>query len=936
MHSKTLESHLRDACKSHPQLKRLKSQWNIDKELISNALQNITQIFPHFSRHDASHSKQILVNIERILGEKIKFLSATDTWLILESAYNHDIGMVITEKQIQDLNTPEFQSFLDHLIFQKENPLSEFAQKWKNGSIQLSIGSKAHEINREYIQLIAEWFRRKHAGSSSKIVRDPMNEIGLNSPRNELLPSRLFGILSDICRSHGENFDYVLKLPFAEVGIATEDCHPRFVACLLRIADLLDIDDNRFCPVMLRTCGSSLPDLSALHVEKHQSIRRFRLDSERIQIELECPTPESYEITHDWFKWLEDEYHNQTQFWNKIVPSNDFGTLPTLSTPTVKIAPPYVVISPGEKPQFKIDTDAILELVRGTGLYSSKHECIREILQNAVDASLIALWIEHENEIKDLEPTTPQMTSLFDKYRINIDIRDCISDSSTLLLKVTDKGIGIDFQTIKYIFSVGSSAKNWEKQKIINEMPTWYKPSGAFGLGIQSIFLLSDEFIIKSKSRITNECHVIEFYKSEKNKILIKNIEASNEPYGTSIEIRVKAEKFPNQMQNTQKYTAMHQEINRYDFTNEDSDLSIYEKTMIINSINEFNFYSPIKIEGLNEAGQKGKRYFCKKSNTILSNVKFIEGHGSITSYFRGQKFEKFNRYVDFVNLEIDFYGYPSKEFLTYNRENILPNMRCKAYIDTLTALQNYIEAEFESIDEKQKPTAAIFYYFYFSNTLKDNPDYISTYMWKYEVLLHNGKKTLKELIDNFDKYKHINTYELSQLDQDEPPIEASSNTLNFTNRNSHAIFKAIVKLAKENNFWLILEKKDIHHKNYRISRENEKPLSDTEFKDFLLSIPDDYWGIGQRHLFPCWDRFECLAINANPAWGRKYFSLYSDSKYMVLPIYCKEHVELDESDDLCEWTFKNRANQNVSLKEISDSYSELRKTIKKMLEQNS
>lgn len=930
MHSKTLEFHLKEACKTHPQLKRLKSQWNIDKELISNALQNITQIFPHFSRHDASHSKQIIVNIERILGEKIKFLSATDTWLILESAYNHDIGMVITEKQIQDLNTPEFQSFLDLLIFQKNSPLSEFAKKWKDESIQFPIGAQAHETNREYVQLLAEWFRRKHAGSSSNIVRDPLNEIGLNSPRNELLPNRLFGILSDICRSHGENFDYVLSLPFSEVGMATDDCHPRFIACLLRIADLLDIDDNRFCPVMLRTCGSSLPDLSALHVEKHQSIRRFRLDSDRIQIELECPTPESYEITHDWFKWLEDEYHNQTQFWNKIVPSNEFGTLPILSTPVVKIAPPFIVISPGEKPQFKIDTDAILELVRGTGLYSSKQECIREILQNAVDASLLALWLEHEKEIKNLNPIDSKMIELFNKYMINVNIEGSPDDTSALSLKVTDKGIGIDFKTIKYIFSVGSSAKNWDKQKIISGMPIWYKPSGAFGLGIQSIFLLSDEFIIKTKSRISHESHIIEFSNIKKNKILIKKTDSNSLPYGTTVEIKIKAEKFPSKIKTTRKSNPIYKELNKYDFTNEKSDLSIYEKISIINSINEFSLYSPIKIEEFNNPEKSEVRFFCNESNTILSNVTFVDDYSSYTTYFRGQKFNDLKYILEFVNFEIDFYSNTSKEFITYNREKILPDMRHEAYRKTLTTIKNYIINNFEKIPEKQKPIAAIFCYRYFSQALKSIPENIHSYIFKYDVLLHNETKKLEALLNNLDQYRYIDLY--NRNSQNPPKVKTLKGTVVFANRNSTLVFNVIANLAKERGFWFILESRNDQKIHYRISEKNEQPLSDDQFRKFLLEIPNDFFTIGQRCLFPCWEQHNNLAVNANPKWGRQYPSLYSNSKYMVLPIYCGENIKLDESDYLCTWTYENRSDLNISLEEIRASYNVLKEKLKTIL----
>ena len=86
-----LITHLNEKSKEHDQLRLLVNQWEFDKVLIPKALQNVGQLFPHYSRHDVSHSLQILVNIERLLGEDINKLSATDTWLILEAAYWHDI-----------------------------------------------------------------------------------------------------------------------------------------------------------------------------------------------------------------------------------------------------------------------------------------------------------------------------------------------------------------------------------------------------------------------------------------------------------------------------------------------------------------------------------------------------------------------------------------------------------------------------------------------------------------------------------------------------------------------------------------------------------------------------------------------------------------------------------------------------------------------------
>ncbi len=88
------------------------AQWQYDKRLVGGALQHVEQFFPHYSLHDASHSRTILTQIGRVLGEeRVKRLSATDLWLLLEAAFMHDIGMVVSDDQLREwLRDPEFQA----------------------------------------------------------------------------------------------------------------------------------------------------------------------------------------------------------------------------------------------------------------------------------------------------------------------------------------------------------------------------------------------------------------------------------------------------------------------------------------------------------------------------------------------------------------------------------------------------------------------------------------------------------------------------------------------------------------------------------------------------------------------------------------------------------------------------------------------------------
>ena len=79
-------------------------------------------------------------------------------------------------------------------------------------------------------------------------------------------------------------------------------------------------------------------------------------------------------------------------------------------------------------------------------------------------------------------------------------------------VSISDKGLGISKQQLKFLSNTGSSSKNVLKQDIIRNMPMWMRPSGVFGIGFQSIFLLTDRVDIETKDFFTDECISIEMY----------------------------------------------------------------------------------------------------------------------------------------------------------------------------------------------------------------------------------------------------------------------------------------------------------------------------------------------------------------------------------------------------------------------------------------
>ncbi|MCF9017370.1 ATP-binding protein [Pseudomonas syringae] len=923
-----LEKIFEEACEKHEHLKLLQSQWRFDRELIAKALQNISSVFPHYSRHDSSHSKQIIVNIERMLGERIYHLTATDMWLILEAAYCHDIGMVVTHKQIQDMDSPEFKVYVKDIAAQHDHELNNFAIRWDAGSATLPAGANAQTFFNDYKRLLAEWYRRKHPQNAAKIIHDPFDEIGLSSPRNELLPKRLFGALAAICNAHGEAFDHVMKLPFSEAGMATEDCHPRYVAFLLRMADLLDVDDNRFCPVMMRMSGESLPPSSHAHLEKHQAIRHFRLDSERIEIEVVCPTPESYEVAHDWFKWLEQEYHSQSQRWPKIVPNKKLGRLPTLSPPKVSLRDPYVVITEGKRPNFDLDQTAILRLLRGTGLYTSKVDSIREVLQNAVDSTIISIWQQYKSEVSGLSPDKARMQEIYAEKPIVVDFQPSVADPNLFTLSVKDFGTGVSSDDLKRILKVGSSSKTSDRARLIREMPEWFKPSGNFGIGLQSVSLLSSQFRIASKSRTKGEAFEITFNLDLNGSVVVKQVDPEGLDFGATVSIEIRIDDFPKTMSipwGRERENLM-LTMKGYDFTEPGSDLKVYEQIQVHQAILDFSHGSPIKISSFHQGASLSAKevFFVGDLNISLSNVKFGPWSSlNIRTLFRGQPFKGLEGAVSYAMCEVDFHGFAAIDFLTYNREKILPNIKSEAIELLNRAILRFIEEKFDFLDGPERPYAAAFYFCspYHSD---ERRKYYSDLV-KYPVKLYGRDEMPLGAVIKAIKDKQLIDFE---IEEGSLSGEGASRALQTTRA-------VIVSTPKENTLRLIKllgtsegmfwqERTTEASFQYLCSWSSDDliPVDREIMRDIISGTYDDV-PIGKRIIFPVWGQYRKLAISRPPQWAREITHLSFKNEFLVLPysFEFKGPTVPDLSDGLLSWVYEYRSDDAVTAEEILELY---------------
>lgn len=712
--STQLIQHLKQKCEADDNVKILLSQWEFDQKLVAKALENIGGFYPHFSNHNASHSNQILVNIERILGKDLNSLSATDTWLLLEAAYWHDVGMLVDAKNAKAAQEiPEFLFMVKTIAADKSHDLHLFCQHYEQGGWSTAIASEPHPYDgaEKYRQLIAEWFRRNHDKRIGDLVMDPFSELRISSPRTELLPNRLYRYLGQICMSHGMSFPAVMeKLPFKQTGLGVEDCHPRFVGCLLRLGDLFDLDDNRFCPVMSKHV-SNMPCISQHHKDKHLSLREFQLDKRTVKLVAECPNEMSYIETQNWFGWIREEFQNQMSQWNLIVPNADYAPLPTIEQLDVKMEVKYEngvkkekILLNNKPMKFSLDEHNAIEILEGSGLYKDETNIFRELIQNAIDATLMRVWLDAEKGIIELpkksHPYHHKIIDILNRYPIKIsfdkvnDIEN--SDDSWWEISIQDKGVGIGLETLSYMQKIAGSSRNLDRQKIIERMPAWMRPSGQFGIGLHSAFLLlknlhpvDQKLIIITTNLFDNKALKIELnspLSSRQGYCFIEQLDAIKYDVGTKIIIKTKLKRrgynFKSPDSNLyklvySKYDPVREE--KFDFLHTAIRIDEILSSVTNSACTKFVFNKywqdliDLDVQGNNFNENLGLwvneyslyLYIFQVKNNILTHF-----NGLLRGSFKGQKVSELRYYFMPFGFLIDFYGYNAKDVLKADRND--------------------------------------------------------------------------------------------------------------------------------------------------------------------------------------------------------------------------------------------------------------------------
>lgn len=307
--------------------------------------------------------------------------------------------------------------------------------------------------------------------------------------------------------------------------------------------------------------------------------------------------------------------------------------------------------------------------------------------------------------------------------------------------------MGISKKDLEYMQKISGSKNNKEKQKIIRQMPEWMRPSGEFGIGLHSAFLLmkdlpyeEQKITIFTKSRLTHESLRVELNSPLSGKngyCFIEEIKDLGR-YGSKVVISTLIKKIIlDDKFDKAKVSKVISDKSIYQYSSGSVEIAQTLKSIankISTSLFKINFTGSSLniIESLDIKKRKTRIFYWDSEQETALNISVVDHKDiakveadqmlpiGINIYYRGQFVESLHEYelegilkkyssYRFIGINIDIYKNSASKFLSLNR-NTLQNKNDVLKIIT-SSLNNII-------NESQKQESIV------HDMVKNSPKY--------------------------------------------------------------------------------------------------------------------------------------------------------------------------------------------------------------------
>ena len=402
---------------------------------VAKTLEYIKTQFPNFTEHGMQHSLRIINYIYSIMSEDLKQnISDVEIFCFIMAAFFHDMGMTLV-----DVEDKDNQRTNHHLYAYR--PIKNFFEK--------------------YMQMLVE--RR-----------------------------RLEKCIIFVSEAHGRSIEELYNdNDFRKIEtIEGQVLRYGLLAILLRIGDLMDLEEQRVCEFNMHMNLEYYNNpVSLVHNRRHLDDITYNYSPSKITVSVLTDDREKYKVWSQWLEYLDEEImYANTHYL--IGENSDFFR-------NYKLPEVIKCVKPSENAKFAVeeirfqvdDTGALWDIITKS-VYTNEFDYIRELIQNAIDATLLKIYLDDKENI---EYQSPRSWHCNDKVMIAYSQKEGT-------LWVEDHSTGMNENELSnYLFKTANSGYKYMKKREF-----MFPAIAKFGIGFVACLTKADKIQILTRTQSDN------------------------------------------------------------------------------------------------------------------------------------------------------------------------------------------------------------------------------------------------------------------------------------------------------------------------------------------------------------------------------------------------------------------------------------------------
>jgi hypothetical protein len=500
-------------------------------------MKRMQALHEQYTLHDEVHLRRVTALMALVMPEEVlRGLNPIELALLILAAHLHDQGMIPDRERLERIRAGEDRELKD---FERrwllDNPkLREVREKQRDATLSEDSKERYRIVEQQLRDaMITDVIRRDHGRRSAEIVRERYGDGDLLTVDDV----HLAPFLAKLCESHERPTTWISEANGFGIDerLGSYDVNLHYLAHVLRLADILDFDRDRVPEPLYKNINFT-SEVSLREWNKHRSIRSWKIERGLIQFTAECKHPAYQKALYEFMDWIDRElegaHSSVAGYGPSIRDRYHFDNLPT-AVDRKRIRPRQGAYEYHDV-EFSLSRDDMVQLLMTSKLYQSPSLCVRELLQNSLDA------LRHRKALYRRDGADLSFGGVFLEHRLDEDGRE--------LLVCRDDGVGMDVGIVRnFLTRVGRSYYRspqfeWEREKL-RGVGEDFDPCARFGIGFMSCFMLGDK--IKIRTRIDRgpsegRGDPLEVEITSLDSMLVIRKGPPNLPPGTEVEVTIR------------------------------------------------------------------------------------------------------------------------------------------------------------------------------------------------------------------------------------------------------------------------------------------------------------------------------------------------------------------------------------------------------------